>query len=62
MKTVMHYNFNVYVGRKMFHLNFSARGEKQALAYAKRLVPKFGKLRMGSLVLPAKRKEVAKGN
>jgi len=26
----MHYNFNIYRGRKMFNLNFSARTDEQA--------------------------------
>src|SRR6266513_4736826 len=31
----MHYNFNIYCGRKMFNLNFSARTDKQAIADAR---------------------------
>jgi hypothetical protein len=41
----MHYNFNIYRGRKMFNLNFSAGNDKQAIAGATDLVPNFAKLR-----------------
>jgi hypothetical protein len=41
----MYYNFNVYRGRKVFNLNFSARNNKQAIADAKALLPNFSKLR-----------------
>jgi len=27
----MYYNFNVYLGRKMFNLNFASRSDKQAI-------------------------------
>jgi hypothetical protein len=41
----MNYNFNVYRGRRIFNLNFSARNDKQAIAYATDLIPNFAKLR-----------------
>jgi hypothetical protein len=41
----MHYNFNIYRGRKLFNLNFSARTDKQAIADATDLVPNFAELR-----------------
>jgi hypothetical protein len=41
----MHYNFNIYRGRKMFNLNFSARHDKQAIVDATDLVPNFAELR-----------------
>jgi hypothetical protein len=41
----MNYNINVYRGRKMFNLNFSARTNKQAIANATDLIPNFAKLR-----------------
>jgi hypothetical protein len=40
----MHYNFNVYVGRKMFNVNFAAKNRKQAIRDASKLIPDFAKL------------------
>jgi hypothetical protein len=41
----VNYNFNVYRGRRIFNLNFSARNDKQAIADATNLIPNFAKLR-----------------
>jgi hypothetical protein len=48
----MYYNFNIYHGRKMFNLNFSARNEKQAIADATDLIPNFAKRRWILLYCP----------
>jgi hypothetical protein len=37
----MHYNFNVYHGRKVFNLNFSAKTDKLAIADATAMIPDF---------------------
>jgi hypothetical protein len=41
----MHYNFNVYFGRKLFNLNYQAKDDEDAVAQASRLIPKFMDLR-----------------
>ena len=41
----MNHNFNIYRGRRMFNLNFSARNDKQAVAKAKELIPNVSDLR-----------------
>ena len=40
----MHFNFNVYRGRKMFNLNFAAASHTRAIADASTLVPDFRQL------------------
>jgi hypothetical protein len=45
MHQPMHYNFNIYRGRKVFNLHFSARNHKRAIADATDLVPNFAGLR-----------------
>jgi len=57
----MHYNFNIYCGRKMFNLNFSARTDKQAIADATDLVPNFAELRWILCYCPPKRRKWRKG-
>jgi hypothetical protein len=57
----MHYNFNIYRGRKMFNLNFSARTAKQAIADATDLVPNFAELRWILWYCPAKSRKWRKG-
>ena len=41
----MNYNFNIYLGRRMFNLNFSARDDKHAIAEATELIQNFFDLR-----------------